>query len=84
MTEFKDLKIWTQTNGKVWAAATGKSPYFCFVASTQEAALAEAKKALKFYCSAPTRGEEQRLAREAEAQKFELKENVQAKELAPA
>jgi predicted RNase H-like HicB family nuclease len=52
MTEFKDLKISIGNKGSTWIAATGRSPYFCFVAESREAVLAKARGALEFYCLA--------------------------------
>ncbi len=39
------------TSAKTWVAATASSPYFCFEADSQEAALDLAKHAVRFYGS---------------------------------
>ena len=49
MTDISNLPIWTSTNGDDWIAATSQSPYFCFVAESEDDVLALAARALTFY-----------------------------------
>jgi hypothetical protein len=69
---------------KKWAAATGESPYFCFVADTEEAAFAKAKAALAFYCSVYERAQEFKRERESDTEGFRVDHTVSAKQLAHA
>lgn len=48
MTDFADLVVYTTQTGDKWLAATNSSPYFCFEAESEKAALAKAARALHF------------------------------------
>jgi hypothetical protein len=52
MVDISNLTIWLKTNGQNWVAATGRAPYFCFVAESEAAVEGLATRALQFYIDA--------------------------------
>lgn len=81
MVDIANLSVWTATNGKKWVAATSTAPYFCFEADSEQAALAVAGRALRFYLQHAAQFEE---TRERVYPAFLASKKVSAKELAGA
>lgn len=49
MADISNLCVYTVQRGDKWLVATNQSPYFCFEAASERAALDKASAALVFY-----------------------------------
>lgn len=67
MTDVSNLCVYTTERDGKWLAATRTSPFFCFEAESEEAALSIAAKALEYYVSAHSRIQAARTERSAVA-----------------
>lgn len=47
MINLENLVVYTTQAGDKWLVATNTSPYFCFEAASEEAALAKASRAIR-------------------------------------
>jgi len=84
MANISELSVWTANAEDESVAATATSPYFCFVAESEEAALRVVGSALRFYLKVTA--DESHITRERikAAPNFQTGRKLSARELSIA